>query len=237
MFQYLTYLGKFDDNYEIRDMVRYVSSIFDNGRYEIATLLLQAPKPDVWGNDEGGDRPLMNDNMQHIDSDVVMYHGYIPWDADVDIAKENGIDLRESIPTKDYDRFKKSFSSDSYNPPSSSKISQTSISHKDILHQNDTEAPNRGSNSYTSSSGKKYRLQSLDEFFSDVPERPVTKKSNAIANRRKTATAVESSSEESETESSGQDDSDEEEESSGEEDSDTADDVSETSMDSEDGSS
>ena len=234
MFKYLVYLGKFDDSYNIRDSVRYLASIFDSGKFEIASLLLQAPKPDVWGNTESDQDVSPIDNMKNVDSDVLLYHNYISWDADVDTLQEGGIDLRESIPTKDYDRFKKSFSSEGYSSPNSRSIAQTSISHQDILQQSEKVSPSGGSNNYTSNTGKKYRLQSLDEFFSDVPERPLAKKSGGVPGKRKVVTVVESSEEESETDSSGEEGTDDEDESSGEENSDTADDASETSTDSED---
>lgn len=194
MFQYLSYLGKFDDDYDIRDKVRYLTSIFDSQKYEIAALLLQAPKPKIWGNGISNEA-VENEDSKDIDKDMILYHEYIPWEEKMPEGSNN-TDLRESLPLKDYNKFKKSFSSST---PPTTAIDTTRVTSNNTISKKTT-------NSFTSNNGKKYRLQSLDEFFSDVPAEPTIKKSSSMP--KKVITIEESTSEE-ETDSS-----EEEEESS-----------------------
>lgn len=221
MFKYLAYLGKFDDNYGVRDMVRYLTSIFDSGKYEIASLLLQAPKPNVWESHNGNiNEEILSEDMENIDSDLMAYHSYIPWEVSVDTETSEAIDMREPLPIKDYNKFKKSFSSESYIDKTDTFVSGTSRKNSQSV---ELHSPTVSKNSFTSNTGKKYKLQSLDEFFSDVPASTTSQKYTSMPRKKKVVTVVETSSEEetdagSEDDEDDRDDSDEEsedEESSG----------------------
>lgn len=209
MFQYLAYLGQFDDNYGVRDMVRYLTSLFDSGKYEIAALLLQAPKPNIW------DKPILDgdsdfvEDTEDIDHDLITYHSYIPWDVSDDVIDSKTLDMREPLPLKDYNKFKKSFSSENYVDTSNSFV-RDNASEEIPTDTTSTHSPSVTRNSFTSSTGKKYKLQSLDEFFSDVPAMRSTKKYNSLPKKKKIVTVVESSSE-GETDSSEDDETSEDE--------------------------
>lgn len=170
MFEAVSYLAKFDDDCDIRDRARTLSSIFANCRYEIATLLLQAPKPSPMvslhpfittlnGNKAYDISPL------GLDSSVENYHQFTFWDEqDVHLSEK---DIREPCPVKDYSRTKTSFSSSSYFDRTSSPGEKTRTSSSPYGRSSQST-----SNAFTSSQGTRYQLQSLDEFFSDVPNKP-----------------------------------------------------------------
>ena len=182
MYEVVVHLANFDDEYDIRDRARYISSIFETKKYEIASLLFQAPKqikinyPSLFSGVMNVDISNVGSFPTNLNVTLIMQ----PWNDHI----EEGNDVaREPTPLKDYRRFQKSLSSESY-PVKKSVFDNDNID----------MAPHYSSPStaFTSSQGKKYRLQSLDEFFSDIP----TKTSKP---RRKIIIQEESSSEESET--------------------------------------
>lgn len=105
MFNYVLYLSKADDDYDIRDRARCFGSIFESQKFEIATLLLQAPKPIPSLFIKSG-----KDNIEQIDVsiDKQIRNGLsiIPWNEDLRL--EEDVDVRAEIPLKDYSKFKKS---------------------------------------------------------------------------------------------------------------------------------
>ena len=181
MFMYVTYLGKFDDEFNIRDQVRYLTSLFNSGKYEIASLLLQAPKSTSPSKTEFDIKHKIDSKInitklfmiESLELSITDYFIYIPWSIKRDEIHDdkNTIDLRESIPLKDYSRYKKSISSSSFiNKFTTPFASSTSQNRSDNVK---VEQPMSEGNKFVTSSGKKYKLQSLDAFFSDIPEETI----------------------------------------------------------------
>ncbi|CCF57843.1 hypothetical protein KAFR_0D01960 [Kazachstania africana CBS 2517] len=174
IFAHVSYLCKFDDDFDIRDRARLISSIFDSKKYEIATLLLQAPKPRTRTSE-------ISSNELQIDKDIKSYHQYIAWEAAAENSEVEAIDIRESAPLKDYSKYKKSISSD-YFMSGRNNIPRTFDKTYSDTHRTSTPSPApagiavRSNNSFTSGSGQKYKLQSLDEFLSDIPTTTKTRK-------------------------------------------------------------
>ncbi|SCV02475.1 LAME_0H01376g1_1 [Lachancea meyersii CBS 8951] len=164
--QAVFYLAKFDDDFDIRDRARLFSSLFDKQKFEVASLLLQAPKPapiccmtlDIPTKVDAASMARLG-----LDHDMEDYLLSSPWECEQsDISAE----LRKPADLKDYDRFKTSFSSASF---------FNGNSNRDSAHgkaDNTSNTPAASSRVFTSSVGKKYQLQSLDEFFSEIPSRP-----------------------------------------------------------------
>ena len=187
MFKYVTYLGKFDNEYRIRDVVRYVTSVYDSQKYEIASLLFQAPKISLTKDyiieshdDSGYDSGV--GNYETINRDFEIYHTDIPWEFQAapehneeGEEEKDEVDIRKSLPLKDYQKYKKSFSSASFaasNATSRSQFTETRV-------ETGTQVGGYDNGSFISRSGRKYKLQSLDEFFSDIPEE--TPRKDALA--------------------------------------------------------
>lgn len=172
IYKYVIYLAEFDEEFDIRDRARTISSLFDTGKHEIASLLFQAPKPaprvalamnDLEGEDVDGDQ--CDFSCLGLDNCVLAYHKMVPWDSN---QEEKSVDAETPAALKDYSRYKKSFSSEtpnraslrSFPSPTESKTVSASISNADT----------------GSRQGRKYRLQTLDEFFSDIPSSGTPKK-------------------------------------------------------------
>ncbi|SCW02087.1 LAFE_0E13894g1_1 [Lachancea fermentati] len=173
MFQAVLYLAKFDDNFDIRDRARTFSSLFDKGKTEIAALLLQAPKPSPIASTishlvEGTASSDLS--SLGIDSDLEAFFYVHPWN--VDVIQTSDSDPRAPTPLKDYSRLKTSFSSKSYFKDSFG-IEPETVSGRSMTNTSPISSP---SPTFTSSGGRKYQLQSLDEFFSDVPAKSKMKR-------------------------------------------------------------
>ncbi|SCU86537.1 LAFA_0E01442g1_1 [Lachancea sp. 'fantastica'] len=193
------YLAKFDEDFDIRDCARMFSSLFERQKFEVASLLLQAPKPpsircitfDAPVTLDSGNMTRMG-----LDHDMEDYLTPSRWDSDED---EKSSDLRKPAELKDYNKFKKSFSSASFFNADESRESPSSKG------DNADKLLNTSSRVFTSSVGKKYQLQTLDDFFSEVPTR-ASKPARRVVIEEDDSTSEEETSEES---TSGEEDSDE----------------------------
>ncbi|CAI2015389.1 hypothetical protein SEUBUCD650_0G05030 [Saccharomyces eubayanus] len=196
MYNAVLYLAKYDDDFDIRDRARMISSLFDSGKYEIVSLLLQAPKPAARNDD------FINSlRLETHDSKIKEFFKMLPWNTDI-IETDN--DVRETAALKDYNKYKKSFSSQSFISPNSTRsftsTSNTNLTENNEISNNGNSISGKSNNStFASQNGKKYRLQSLDEFLSDIPERK-SKPERVLRVR-------EESSDEDESESESDDDS------------------------------
>ncbi|CAI4063020.1 hypothetical protein SKDZ_07G5010 [Saccharomyces kudriavzevii ZP591] len=168
MYNAVLYLAKYDDEFDIRDRARMVSSLFDSGKYEIVSLLLQAPKPTTRNDDF-----IISARLEIHAPEIRNFFKVLPWNTEISEADN---DVRVGVPLKDYNKYKKSFSSQSFISANSAR-SFTSTSNANSAGINDDSNDGNGIsgksniNTFASQNGKKYRLQSLDEFFSDIPER------------------------------------------------------------------
>ncbi|AET39872.1 AP-3 complex subunit beta Ecym_5083 [Eremothecium cymbalariae DBVPG len=178
MFEAVLYLAKFDDEYDIRDRARMLMSIFQNERYEIATLLLQVPKPYPLVSLSCWNEPQLDISLLSLSPEIERYHSSIPWNDNIPESSRTPTDV------KDYSKIKTSFSSSSYFGNST----EDSYLH---TKNNNSSLPRERTNTFTSSQGKKYQLQSLDEFFSDISTTP-------LKERRRIIVEEESSGEEDE---------------------------------------
>lgn len=218
MYEDVVYLAKFDDEYDIRDRARYISSIFESERYQIATLLFQAPKPTTRFNDKDG-VSFTQQNDDFIENDVKEYFNYIPWNVDLEV--EEGPDIREPTALKDYNRYKNSISSNAFiskNNISRSFAGGNSDSNPDVS-KGDASVSIMGDRTMTTSSSiPKYKLQSLDDFFSDIPPKKSTTKPKikrtVIIEEEDSSSEEGTSSEGAETSSSGEESSSSDDESS-----------------------
>lgn len=172
LYKAVAYLSEFDGSYDIRDRARCYSSLFLTGKLEIATLLLQAPKPSpvaasMWSPSSDGE-PNVNWESVGFDKNVQEFHKMLPWNENIsEISDED--DIRRPVTLKDYSRYKKSFSSESFTGKNVSR-GITSVSPSD--------SQSRSANEHMTTSAvpaKKYRLQSLEEFFSDIPAKQTSK--------------------------------------------------------------
>ncbi|AQZ13519.1 APL6 (YGR261C) [Zygosaccharomyces parabailii] len=202
MYKAVAYLAEFDEEYDIRDRARCFSSLFYTGKFEIATLLLQAPKPSPGvhpsssHSSEENLYPHETDwNSLGLDSSAQKFHKIIPWNDEIFSEKD---DIRMPAPLKDYSRYKKSFSSDSF-------ASRNMIKGTSSISSNDMITENNRHSEFSPAQGKKYRLQTLEEFFSDIPAK------QPIKAKKKIVTGV----------SSDDDDDDDDDDTNGEEDSST----------------
>ncbi|CAI5066060.1 ANM_HP_G0029880.mRNA.1.CDS.1 [Saccharomyces cerevisiae] len=199
MYNAVLYLAKYDDEFDIRDRARMISSLFDSGKYEIVSLLLQAPKPTARSDDF-----IVSARLETHTPEIKEFFRMLPWNTEITEVGETGNDIREGAELKDYNKYKKSFSSQSFITNNSAR-SFTSSSNAKLTGINDGDSNSisgKGNvNTFTSQNGKKYRLQSLDEFFSDIPERK--------SKPRKIIKVVEESSDEDEDESEESSDDDE----------------------------
>lgn len=169
MYNAVLYLAKYDDEFDIRDRARMISSLFDSGKYEIVSLLLQAPKPTARNDDF-----IVSARLETHAPEIKDFFRMIPWNTEITGISETGNDVREGVELKDYNKYKKSFSSQSFitNNSARSFASNSDANLAGISGDDGNSISGKGSvNAYTSQNGKKYRLQSLDEFFSDIPER------------------------------------------------------------------
>ncbi|CUS22473.1 LAQU0S05e06172g1_1 [Lachancea quebecensis] len=160
------YLAKFDDDFDIRDRSRLFCSLFDNERYEIASLLLQAPKPSSIAP-MTLHMPLSGNASSFaslgLDPDTEDYLTFCSWTFDGDADESSA--LRAPAQTKDYSRMKTSFSSSTFFGAKTGN----NFSRDSPAAQTSDGAQSHASRDFTSSAGRKYKLQSLDEFFSDIP--------------------------------------------------------------------
>lgn len=169
MFQDILYLSKFDDSLDIRDRARWFASIFDSKKFEIATLLLQAQKPAFDITNDKNDHDNMNGVIANNIEETYQLENlikFIPWNDKVPDDDDNN---REPVPLKDYNKYKKSLSSNSF---ISGNTNMSKSFNTSMTTQLDTSERNKktNTNNFTSSMGQKYKLQSLDEFFADIPK-------------------------------------------------------------------
>ncbi|CCD23119.1 AP-3 complex subunit beta NDAI_0B00850 [Naumovozyma dairenensis CBS 421] len=188
MFNAVLFFCKVDDEFDVRDRARCFESLFNSKKFEIASLLLQAPKPlPLYYSQMNGTRPGQNNvnlpsSIVGLDQEIQNYCKYIPWtytaSEDNNTAAEEGReDIRSESPVKDYSRYKKSFSSSSFisKSSSSSRAFASSNIHGITNGIDQLDLKKEGSDTITLNTvpfNKKYKLQSLDEFFQDIPEKP-----------------------------------------------------------------
>ncbi|AGO10684.1 AaceriADR335Cp [[Ashbya] aceris (nom. inval.)] len=187
MFEAALQLAKFDDEYDVRDRARMLASIFEQKRYEIATLLLQAPKPYPMTS-LNHCRDSFSISELNLYPDMEKYYESLQWNADPPASD------RTPCEVKDYSKLKNSFSSSSYfgrNEPE--------LTSKPKRNSSVSSVP---SNTFTSSQGKKYQLQSLDEFFSDVSARPTVPKAKRVIIEESTSEETDQTDDESGSSSS-----------------------------------
>lgn len=203
MYKAVSYLAEFDEDFDVRDRARCISSLFDSGKFEIATLLFQAPKPTpkldlVSSSAIESKMPIYQADFTSLglEKSILDFHKFIPWGNGGDQFDE---DLRVPAPLKDYTRYKKSFSSDSFNGRSLPQVNTPSTSSPMVDTVNSLPVVKQE---------RKYRLQSLDEFFMDIPSNPGTKSKKRIV--------IEETSSEDETDDETDDESDNYSEESGE---------------------
>ncbi|CAR27834.1 hypothetical protein ZYGR_0N03210 [Zygosaccharomyces rouxii] len=196
LYKAVAYLSEFDGDYDIRDRARCYSSLFLTRKFEIATLLLQAPKPSpvaasLWSPSSNGEQDLDWESVG-LDKNLQEFHRMLPWNENI---PETDDDLRKPAALKDYSRYKKSFSSDSF---AGKNVSGgiNSVSSGDWPLQ---PTSRQITATAAAAPAKKYRLQSLEEFFSDIPSKQTNKPKRKIV--------IESSSGEDDEESSSSDES------------------------------
>lgn len=207
--QYIVHLAGFDEDFDIRDRARAISSLFDTGKYEIATLLFQAPKPSprmtlAGENFDQGESSGQSDfGGSGLDKSVLAYYKMIPWNSEkIDTTD----DSRNPATLKDYSRYKSSLSGNFAG--TSFKSSAANISQESSVNvSHTTSVPQQG---------KKYRLQTLDEFFSDVPS------TATVPGKKRIIVQEESSTEEEESEEDESEEEDDAEETGEESDSDSS---------------
>lgn len=225
IYKAVVYLAKYDDDFDIRDRVRMIDSLFSEDKIQIVTLMLQVPKPEPllipMKRGLEFEDPLNNSATQQdlrlvhfgVSQNLLDNFKSIPWTYDSE--SENSEDIREPLPVKDYDRYKTSFSSENFKANNREKSFTNSSENNKRLEATTKQATD--SNTFVSKQGQKYKLQSLDEFFSDVPE--PTKKSTSVHSKQFKQESEEEENEEDEsedTDESEDDDSSEEEETSSE---------------------
>ncbi|CCE61615.1 hypothetical protein TPHA_0A05410 [Tetrapisispora phaffii CBS 4417] len=154
LYEVVISLSKYDESVDIRDRARFISSIFDSKKYKIASLLFQAPRSVDLGDSQELDRSSNVEN-QNIFSKLFELDNIQWWTGGV----ENTTELRNSSPRKEYAKFQKSFSSEDYPMKSKRAALFGDEEPKDV---NIAKSPNT---EFISNQGKKYHLQSLDEFF------------------------------------------------------------------------
>lgn len=177
LYDAVMYLAKFDDDFDIRDKVRSLSSLFSHERFEILTLLLQAPKPwPALSLFTYGDKAS---DLAHLElSPEVLNSLKVPqWSTEVPEVD------RTPVETNNFMKNKSSISSNTFFASRTRANYQQPKASSPISSKSSSPEPK----TFTSSKGKTYKLQSLDEFFADIPEKP-----------KKTKIVIE---EESETES------------------------------------
>lgn len=206
MYNAVLYLAKFDDDFDIRDRARCISSIFDSGKYEIATLLFQAPKSTPGSSsiipssdDSDLDTTTLELTTLGIDKSIQEYHKLIQWNPNLEESSE---DIREPIPLKDYSKTKKSFSSSSF-------VSSRSSNTRAFQASPSPTSQEKSTKSFTSTQGKKYHLQSLDEFLSDVPAKTKPPKKRIIIQEESTSEEETTDEEDDDEESSEEESGDE----------------------------
>lgn len=205
IYKYVLYLAEFDEEFDIRDRARTISSLFESGKHEIASLLFQAPKPiprmalvsnDL--NEKEIDEGQCDSSTFRLDSSVVALHKMIPWNS-----KEEETSKYVEIPAtlKDYSRYKKSFSSEAPNRAASRSFASSV--------EPATPSSNIPSTGVTSRQGKKYRLQTLDEFFSDIPTTSNASRKKKIVLQEESTSEEDDSDEAEPSDEYEEDDSDE----------------------------
>lgn len=205
LFSHVINLGKYDDVYDIRDRSRMLHSLLSSTTTHLATLILQAPKPVplVTLRNVSDVSPdfieFKDDDWKSlcIDDLVKNYNLLPPWSSKdlPDSSIRNAIEVVEAP---------KNFSQQTFS-------NQKSTSFKDPLTS--FQPPVRE---------KKYKLQSLDDFFAEDNSKPlrnstVTKKKVVIQEESGSSSEDGESSDEEDS-SSGEEESSEEEEVSDEED-------------------
>jgi vesicle coat complex subunit len=190
MFGYVIKLGRYDDVYDIRDRSRMFYALLSSKHTQLATLLLQAPKPvplvtlKKIGDPLSSTKDDIFDSLP-IDEIVKDYNILPPWTDPESLPPSS---VREPIEVKEAI---KSF------------ISSTTT--RASMHQPIPPL----------TSDKKYKLQSLDDFFADEEPKPSAFRPKKKIIYQEETGSEEEGSEESEEESSSngeRESSDEEEE-------------------------
>lgn len=181
IFNTLIYLAKYDDDFDIRDRARMLGSLFHEDKLQIGTLLLQGTKPEPqlfpsnYRNRDGSEDQNVKSLISYgVSSSLINAYLFRKWEYSPDPVSENQ-DIREPTPTKDYRKYYTSISSDSFKGRDT--ISNNAFS-SSIDRNKDFEAKPSKNSTYVSKRGQKYKLQSLEEFFSDIPEQPNKKSLN-----------------------------------------------------------
>lgn len=219
----VVYLAKYDDDFDIRDRVRMIDSLFSGDKVPIATLMLQVQKPEPQLiaakrllSDDSDDKQTTSQDLTlvhyGVPHKILKQFEFIPWSYDPETATTD--DIREPIAVKDYDRYKTSFSSDNFKASARERSFGNSNDNYNKRSISASKTP-RDQSTFVSKQGQKYKLQSLDEFFSDVPK---SVKKKTTHEQQIQESDGEDTSEEDE-ESSEEDEDDEEEDEDDEEDS------------------
>lgn len=181
IFNTLIYLAKYDDDFDIRDRARMLGSLFHEDKLQIGTLLLQGTKPEPqlfpsnYRNRDGSEDQNVKSLISYgVSSSLINAYLFRKWEYSPDPVSENQ-DIREPTPTKDYRKYYTSISSDSFKGRDT--ISNNAFP-SSIDRNKDFEAKPSKDSTYVSKRGQKYKLQSLEEFFSDIPEQPNKKSLN-----------------------------------------------------------
>ncbi|CDO91941.1 unnamed protein product [Kluyveromyces dobzhanskii CBS 2104] len=199
LYDAVLYLAKFDDDFDIRDKARSLSSLFSHERFEILTLLLQAPKP--WPAVSLFSYENKESDFAHLDlsTEILDSMRVAEW------ATEAPEVDRTPVVTNDFMKNKSSISSSTFfnSRTRSTKTSQKAPSPKS------SHSPSPELKTFTSSKGKTYKLQSLDEFFADIPEKQ--KKSKIVVEEESETDSEEDLLEESSSDETNSSDEGEEE--------------------------
>ncbi|KAL2709852.1 AP-3 complex subunit beta [Kluyveromyces marxianus] len=214
LYDAVIYLAKFDDDFDIRDKARSFDSLFTNQRYEILTLLLQAPKP--WPAFSVFSYEDKAKDIAHLDlsQEVVNSFQAEEWNND----REEEVD-RTPAPVNDFMKNKSSISSSIFFANRSRNTEPRTMESPSFI-----KSPSPDVTTFTSSKGKTYKLQSLEEFFADVPERPKTKKKIVIQEESETDSAEESEESEEDDDDDDESENSEDDENEDDEDDDDEDD-------------
>ncbi|SSD59656.1 uncharacterized protein SCODWIG_01417 [Saccharomycodes ludwigii] len=158
MFEALVDLAKFDDDYDIRDRTRTYYSLFHKFDYQIATLLLQAPKQ----------QPKILEDISLISLETKSFQKSECWAYEDINENNNGSFLRDKEePIKDYSRSRRGISSNDYFVSKSKEFERNP--ERGANTNTNTRIKNQNGNYNSSRSKVSYKLKSLDEFFADIP--------------------------------------------------------------------
>ncbi len=215
MLSHTLYLARYDSNYDTRDRARMLQALLlTSNHYEVATLILQAPKPppsislldqqtnfqeSVDSDGIASRTPDIGTLSHYIGHPMTGYKSLQDWRI---VDKIIDSSIRTEIEPKDYSNSK-------FTGVSKISNSVNGIpSQKQPQFQNTSLFPTN--NSGPTSTVPKYKLQSLDDFFSEQPKQPTFGK--PLINKTVHIEEEEETSSEEDTEGSSDEYEEEEEE-------------------------